>query len=200
MNESIQFFDNQFRIQSSGASLELNPFEQAALDFLHGEVLDFGAGLGNLSFAAAAKGCKVTALDASPAAVAHMKTRALAENLPVNAELADLRDYVLQADFDSVVAIGLLPYFDCATAFRILKELQAKVRPGGVAAVNVLVEGTTYLDMFASSGHCLFKTTALLSCFDGWEILFSQLSRYPAPRKTEKCFSTVIARKPKLLK
>jgi hypothetical protein len=68
-SRSVEFFDRQFRRQSEAGEYALNPFEEATLPFLHGQVLDLGCGLRNLSLAAAGNGCSVTALDASPAAI-----------------------------------------------------------------------------------------------------------------------------------
>ena len=78
----------------------------------------------------------------------------------------------------------------------MLAELQQHVRPGGIAAVNVLIEGTTYLDMFEPTEHCLFGAADLLQCFDGWDIVQNELSTFEAPSNTVKRFATVIARKP----
>lgn len=55
-NRSIAFFDEQLRRQPMGVALKLNPFEEPALPYLRGDMLDFGCGLGNLAFAAAAPG------------------------------------------------------------------------------------------------------------------------------------------------
>jgi tellurite methyltransferase len=198
-SDSVKFFDAQFRKQARDRDFRLNPFEVAALPYLRGRVLDYGCGLGNLAFAAAQRGCSVLALDASPAAIAHIQQRAAAEALPVRAELADLRHYELHEDFDAVVAIGLLMFFDCPSAFRTLSHLQAHVREGGVAVVNVLVEGTTYLDMFDATGYCLFPRTELESRFADWEILRSELSDFDAPGGRTKSFATVIARKQRSL-
>lgn len=194
-NRSIAFFDEQFR-RPGDAALKLNPFEELALPYLTGDVLDFGCGLGNLAFAAAGRGCTVTALDGSQAAIEHIRARAIAERASVSALLADLRDYPPTREYDCVVSIGLLMFFDCPTAFRVLSDLQAHVRPGGVAVINVLVEGTTYLDMFDPSGHCLFAESELQRSFAGWTIERSELSDFEAPRGTLKRFCTVIARKP----
>jgi tellurite methyltransferase len=159
-------------------------------------VLDFGCGLGNLAFAAAKRGCKVTALDASPAAVEHIRLRAAAEGAPVSASLADLRNYPISGEYDCIVSIGLLMFFDCATAFKALSQLQSHARPGGIAVVNVMVEGTTYLEMFDPSGHCLFAPLEMQNRFAGWRIEHSEFSDFEAPHRTLKRFSTVIARKP----
>jgi len=158
-------------------------------------VLDFGCGMGNLSFSAARQGCKVTALDASQAAIEHIRSGAAATGLPVSAALADLRDYPLAAHYDAIVSIGLLMFFDCATATEILADLKSHVRPGGIAAVNVLAEGTTYMDMFDPADHCLFAPTALRDEFEGWTVERMEFSEFSAPDDTVKRFCTVIARK-----
>jgi tellurite methyltransferase len=195
---SIRFFETQFQRQVREAELALNPFEQQALPYLHGTVLDYGCGLGNLALAAARRGCSVVALDASRAAIEHLRQVAQAEALPITAAEADLRRYELRDEYDAVSCIGLLMFFDCPTAFAQLQQLQSHVRPGGVAVVNVLVEGTTYLDMFDPSGHCLFARDEMLGRFAGWEILRSEYQDYPAANDTTKSFVTVIARKPAL--
>jgi len=193
---SIDFFDAQFQLQVRDADLALNPFEQATLPWLRGRVLDYGCGLGNLSVAAARRGCSVVAIDASRTAIEHLRRLAQAEALPIDAFEADLRTYALGEVFDAIACIGLLMFFDCPSARTQLAMLQSHVRPGGIAAVNVLVEGTTYLDMFDASGHCLFARDELARRFDGWEIIHASHDDFPAPRDTLKSFATVIARKP----
>jgi tellurite methyltransferase len=192
---SVRFFDAQFQQQLHAADLALNPFEQAALPYLSGRVLDHGCGLGNLAVAAARRGCSILALDASPTAIAHLRQRAQAESLPIEAHQVDVRTYALSETFDSVVSIGLLMFFDAPTAWRQLAQLQAQLRPGGVAVINVLVQGTTYLDMFDPSGHCLFDPDALLARFAGWDMLQSVRQEFPAPGGQLKSFLTLIARK-----
>ena len=196
MTKSIEFFERQFRQPQTDASLTLNPFEVKALPYLHGEVLDLGSGMGNLAFAAAKQGCKVTALDASPAAVEHMRARAAQDALPVAPSRADLREYPIQDQYDCIVSIGLLMFFDCPTACRVLSELQQHVRPGGHAVVNVLIAGTTYLEMFEPEEHCLFAPFELKQRFSGWNIECHEFSEFEAPGQTLKRFATIIARKP----
>ena len=196
-NRAIAFFDEQFRRQAREVELELNPFEALALPYLGGEVLDLGCGMGNLAFAAASAGCKVTALDASPTAIEHVRALAAARGLPVEASLADLRGYAISREYDCIVCIGLLMFFDCPAAYRALADLQAHVRPGGIAVVNVLVEGTTYLDMFDPSSHCLFTPEEIRRRFRGWEIVQARPADFPAPGQTVKRFFTLIARRPR---
>lgn len=195
-DHSIAFFDRQFRQQVEAQDFQLNPFELATLPHLHGHVLDFGCGLGNLALAAAGRGCSVLALDASPAAISHLRQRAATDALPVEAIVADLRDYRIEEKFDCVVSIGLLAFFDCAAASRQLSMLQEQVRPGGIAAINTLIAGTTWLDIFGSGSRCLMPRDELPGRFAGWEIIQSEFRDFEAPGKTVKSFVTLIARKP----
>ena len=194
---SVAFFDKQFQQQVRDQDFKLNPFELAALPHLQGRVLDFGCGMGNLAIAAAQRGCSVVALDASRSAIGHLRQRAAAEALPVEAIEADLRDHEIQEDFDCVVSIGLLMFFDCASALRVLSMLQARVRPGGIAVINVLVEGTTYLDMFQPDHYCLLPRTELERRFAGWNIIHSEFRDFDAPGQRIKSFVTLIAQKPR---
>ncbi len=191
---SVAFFDRQFREQLAQGDFRLNPFEQSVLPRLAGHVLDYGCGLGNLALAAAQRGCRVTALDASATAIASLRTRS--EGLPLEAVEADLGDYALGGEFDAVVSIGLLMFFDCATARRVLLRLQEVVCPGGIAAINTLVAGTTWLDALQNDAYCLFGGDELQDSFAGWELLLAEQHTFPAPGETTKSFATVIARKP----
>ena len=192
--QSVQFFDRQFRRQAGEGDYALNPFERAILPHLFGEVLDLGCGLGNLSLAAAQAGCKVTALDASAAAVADLARRAT--GLPLTAARADLRGYQAERQYDCVVAIGLLMFFACPDARALLRGIRDAVRPNGIAAVNVLIEGTTYLEMFDPAAYCLFGRDELPAAFGAWQTVLSRHEDFPAPSGTLKRFHTLVARAP----
>lgn len=195
MARAVEFFDQQFRRQVDAADYALNPFERAVLPHLFGEVLDLGCGLGNLALDAALAGCTLTALDASPTAIADLSRRALDRGLAVDAQVADLRTYVPMRQYDCVVAIGLLMFFRCHDARALLERLREAVRPGGVAAVNVLVEGTTYMAMFDPAGFCLFGRDELSSAFAGWQTLASRHEDFPAPGDSLKRFHTLVVRR-----
>lgn len=196
-NASVRFFDEQFKRQAAAGDLQLNPFEAAALPHVRGKVLDYGCGLGNLSVTVARQGCAVVALDGSHAAIEHLRLVAKRDGLQLHADEADLRTHEVTDDFDTIVCIGLLMFFDCPTAFHQLSGLQAHVRPGGTLVVNVLTEGTTYMDMFSPEGHCLFKAGYLRERLAGWELMSYVQQEFDAPRNTVKVFETAIARKPR---
>lgn len=195
-SRSIAFFETQFRQQVAGRDFALNPFESAVLPHLRGAVLDFGCGLGNLAIQAARSGHPTLALDGSNVAVEHVERVARDERLPLRAARADLRCYREEHVFDSVVSIGLLMFFDCPTAHRQVDYLKSIVRPGGIAAINVLTENTTFMDMFSPEGHCLFGKGELARLFEGWQIVLNEERTFPAPRGTTKEFSTLVARHP----
>jgi tellurite methyltransferase len=194
-NSSIAFFDAQFQRQVRGGDFALNPFEKTALPYLRGRTLDYGCGLGNLAVAAAERGCSVVALDASHTAIEHLRQVASERALPIEAYEAELHDYELREDFDTIVSIGLLMFFDCPAAFRQLSSLQSHVRRDGIAVVNVLVEGTTYLEMFDPRGHCLFARDEMRHRFSGWKMLRYEHQDFDAPNQSVKSFVTAIAQR-----
>jgi tellurite methyltransferase len=195
LNHSVSFFDVQFQKQLREQNFALNPFEQAALKYLAGDVLDLGCGLGNLSMAAARNGANVVAVDASPAAIAHIRQTALDENLALHGIRADLADYRISGQFDVIAAIGLLMFFDRARALELLEDIQQHVRPGGLAVINALIEGTTFMGMFEPGHYTLFGHDELEQHFAGWQVLEQAFQTFPAPENTEKVFVTIIARK-----
>jgi tellurite methyltransferase len=183
---SVQFFERQFARQADMGDYGLNPFEREILPYLRGEVLDLGCGLGNLALAAARSGCRVLALDASPTAVSDLARRASAEALAVEARQADLRSFAFGRQYDCVVAIGLLMFFACPPAEALLRRICDGVRPGGVAALNVLIDPDAY---------CLFGRGTLSDAFGGWQTLLSRYEDFPAPAQTLKRFHTLVARR-----
>lgn len=194
-NYSISFFDKQFQKQVSEQSFALNPFEAAALPHLTGSVLDLGCGLGNLAVEAARRGASVVAVDASPTAVAHIQQVAAEEKLALRGVQADLRNYQIDGQFDSIAAIGLLIFFDRVRALELLEEIQQHVKPGGCAVINVLIEGTTFLGLFQPGHYTLFGREELVQRFAGWQLLEHVYQTFPAPENTEKVFATIVARK-----
>lgn len=194
-DRSVTFFESQFQRQVAGGEFALNPFEIAALEFVSGKTLDLGCGLGNLSIAAARRGAAVTAIDASPTAVARINAAAQAENLALRACCADLATYGIDRDYDTIVAIGLLMFFSPPRALALLDDIQRHVAPGGHAVINTLIEGTSYMDMFEPGNFCLLARGELERLFSGWTLLQVQHQDFAAPGNTVKAFVTLVARR-----
>lgn len=193
--KSIDFFDQQFQQQVAKGEFALNPFEEIVLPHLSGGVLDLGCGLGNLAIAAAKQGCAVSALDGSRTAVDRVNEAANRLGLPLAAYQVDLFTYAIDGDYDSIVSIGLLMFFPKDRAQVLLADMVSHVKPGGVAAINVLTEGTTFMGMFESNHYYLFGENELIESFKGWEILVSRHDDFPAPEDTVKKFHTVVAKR-----
>ena len=198
-NRTVEFFEAQFKQQVSSTSssdLALNSFQQAALPFLSGRVLDLACGLGGLSVAAARKGCEVIAVDATATAVEHVAAVARAEGLNITAVRHDIATYEADGDFDAVVAIGIIMFFPRDIALGLLEKLQRAVRRGGHAMVTVLLQGTTYTDVFDGDRYYLFAPDELDRAFAGWDVCSSKRGEFPARNGTVKRISSLIARKP----
>jgi tellurite methyltransferase len=196
-NRGIEFFDTQFQRQIRDYEFVLNPFEESVLPYLSGRVLDLGCGLGNLTIEAARRGCSVLALDASAHAIERIRSVAASESLSVEATVADLVTYQISEDFDVIVSIGLLMFLKRDRARELLSEIHRHVRPGGNAIINVLIEGTTFLEMFEPGHYYLFGHDEIQDSFAGWQILESKYNNFEAPGQTVKMFTTVVARKPR---
>lgn len=194
-NQSVTFFDTQFQKQVASNDFALNPFEQAALPYVRGRVLDLGCGIGNLSIEAARRGANVIAVDASSAAIERIQKNASAEHLAIDAVLADIGNYKITGQFDTIVAIGLIMFFKREKALALLADIQEHVAGQGLAIINVLVEGTTFMGMFEPGNYYLFGQSELEDRLKGWNILRSIRDSFDAPGNTRKEFSTVIAQK-----
>ena len=66
---------------------------------------------------------------------------------------------------------------------------------GRVPTFNVLIEGTTFMDMFDPASHSLWRTSEIDAAFEGWEVLYQQDADFPARDNLLKRFRTLVARK-----
>ncbi|MGB4118303.1 MAG: methyltransferase domain-containing protein [Polaromonas sp.] len=193
MRDAVRFFDTQFRCSTEAQLSVLNPFEKRSVPYLKGRVLDYGCGMGNLSVTAARKGHEVLAVDASPFAIAHLQQRVQSESLPIQCMLADAQDSVFSGCFDTVLAIGLFMFMDCKQAHQQVEKMKALTCQSGVMVCNVLIEGTSYLDMFGAGQYCLFAPDEVRQWFQDWRTEDFQIEEFAAPGGTVKRFATVIA-------
>ncbi len=193
---AVEFFGAQFERQIASHDYRLNPFEERALPHLRGHVLDLGCGLGNLAFAAAARGARVTAYDACENAVDDLAERAIASGLDLWVKTVDLKGWRPEETWDAVNCIGLLMFFAREDALAGLEAVRDAVRPGGIAVVNAMIEGSTFLAMFDPDEHYLFRPGELAAPFAGWEALHDSIEDFPAPGETVKRFRTLILRSP----
>jgi cyclopropane-fatty-acyl-phospholipid synthase len=116
--------------------------QQRVLDLLDAEpgqsVLEIGCGWGGMMEQLARHGCDVTGLTLSPAQCAYTRQRLAARGLDGRAEarLQDYRDST--GSFDRVVSIEMLEAVGEAFWSRYFATLRARLRPGGVAVLQVI--------------------------------------------------------------
>jgi tellurite methyltransferase len=111
---------------------------------------------------------------------------------------ADFESWRIDGDYDCIAAIGLLMFFQRERAMDLLNDITAHVLAGGRAIVNLLVEGTTFLDLFEPGNYTLFGRDEIEGHFvqAGWRVVGVQHAEFPAPQDTLKVFSTVVAERP----
>jgi tellurite methyltransferase len=166
---SVRYFDAEFQRQIATQDFALNPIEEIALPFVRGEVLDLGCGLGNLTLEAAKRGCLVTAVDGSRTAVRRVRGEAKRLGLRVRVVAADLDRFEIDGQYDSVICLGVLMFLAPSQALGLLREVHDAVKPDGVAAIKVYVEGTTFTGSLDPERHYLFPKGAIERAFAGWE-------------------------------
>jgi SAM-dependent methyltransferase len=104
-------------------------------------VMDAACGTGRHSLALAARGFKVTGVDAAGPYVAQAQKRARRAKLPVRFETGELRDLArFSGDFDLVLNLftSFGYYEQAADNLRALKQLAGCLKPGGTLVMELL--------------------------------------------------------------
>jgi ubiquinone/menaquinone biosynthesis C-methylase UbiE len=97
-------------------------------------VLDVGAGSGGAALEMAARGMRVTAIDASSRMIERIRARAGARGLSVDSRVMDGQALTFaDASFDSAISVlGVILFRDAILG---LKEMRRVVRPGGKVSI-----------------------------------------------------------------
>ncbi|MGV1050400.1 MAG: class I SAM-dependent methyltransferase [Solirubrobacterales bacterium] len=105
-----------------------------------GSVLDLGCGTGRVALHLARRGHSVVGLDVAPELVATLRARG--EGLPLEAVVADARDFELEREFAIVLAPMQTLQLLAGAADRraCLDRVAAQLRPGGRFAASILEE------------------------------------------------------------
>jgi len=124
-------------------------------------VLDLGSGFGRASIPLAKKGISVTAVDASPSALARLQKHAkeakadrLIDTIPSHADSLPFEE----ATFDFVICLELLSY--CQQPEQVAKEIRRVIKPGGATLISV---ESAYGALIADGSLTLADTVAILS-------------------------------------
>jgi tellurite methyltransferase len=76
--------------------------------------------------AAARRGASVTAVDASPTAVEHLRSEARASSLPIEVIEADAASWDVAGRFGGTACIGLLMFLDRSRAMKVFATMIAE--------------------------------------------------------------------------
>lgn len=102
------------------------------------EVLDLACGHGRIANALAARGCRVTGLDATPLFLDRARHDAAARGVAVTYVKGDMRDLPWTDRFDRVINwFSSFGYFDDAGNRRVLAEVARVLKPGGRFALEM---------------------------------------------------------------
>lgn len=133
-------------------------------------VLDLGCGDGRNALPLARAGHRVTGVDVSRAALEALRRRAHAEGLELDTVSADLCAFSPSADYDLVIAHGVLHLLPRPERDRLIRRVKRHTRPGGW---NVLAVFTTTIrpppDLEALC-RGLFAERELLLEYRDWEV------------------------------
>lgn len=120
---------------------------------------------------------------------------ASAENLAIDAALADVGNYEIISQFDTIIVIGLLMFFKREKALALIADIQEHVADHGLAIINVLTQGAKFMGMFEPGNYYLFWHSELEDRFKEWNVLRSIRDNFDAPGNTQKESSTLVAQK-----
>lgn len=151
MKEShIRKFNTVYQSSDCYYGLELRPeftawFEDKNLEGM--EALDLGCGEGRYSIYLAKKGCRVTAIDRTPAGIQKLQALAMARRLNIEASVKDIADFVFEENqFDVIVAATVLDHLTEDLRRHAIGGMRAALKPGGIIYVNVFtVDDPGYL-------------------------------------------------------
>jgi SAM-dependent methyltransferase len=127
-----------------GAYGEDLPLWEGLAGSADGPVIDLGAGTGRVALFLARRGHRVVAVDVAEELIAELERRAAAEDLPISAIRADVRD--LELPTPAALAIAPMQIYqllgEAKDRIAALQAIGGALGPGGLAALAI-VEGET---------------------------------------------------------
>jgi 2-polyprenyl-3-methyl-5-hydroxy-6-metoxy-1,4-benzoquinol methylase len=135
-------------------------------------VLDVATGEGRNAVWLARAGCDVTGMDISPLAIEKARRLAADDGVNVRFEVADLREWVWQADaFDAVVSV-FIQFAAPGERARMFDGFWTTLRPGGV----LVLQGYTPRQLEYKTGgppqaEHMYTEGLLRAAFARWEIV-----------------------------
>ena len=129
------FADNYDRESFTSGTLGEVDFIEREISFnKKGRILDIGCGTGRHSLELARRGYSVTGIDLSPDMIGKAKALAQKENLTIDLQVMDARDFNFEGAFDLAIMLceGAFPLMETDEMnFSILQNVFNSLKPGG---------------------------------------------------------------------
>ncbi len=129
-----------------------------------GAVLDLGVGPGRNALFLASSGFDVTGIDIDSNAIGLFRQKATDADIAVKAELADIREYLIAAEYDVIISTSVLHFV--ADPERVIQNMKTHTKEGGLNVISVFTKENPD-KRFAH----LFEQNELRQYYDDWEIL-----------------------------
>ena len=180
-------WDERFRSGEHG-SREPDPvLRQAVETVAPGRALDLACGAGRHALFLAERGWRVTAVDASRAAIDILNARAAEARLEIEARVADLERGELIISPNDWDLIGDFFYLQRD----LFAQIRLGIRPGGIFAAAIPM--TDFRPGIRPMNPAFLARPGELSgIFSGWEILHAQ----EGPRGESRAVSEIVVRRP----
>lgn len=136
-----------------------------------GKAVDLGCGAGRDSIFLAKNGFDVTALDISVTGITKLIEIANENNLKINAEIKDIREFNFVGEYDLIISMGCLHLIPKRDQIVLFDKIKKHTRKNGFNIINVFTnEVPTPSDMepfFVG----LFNKGELFEIYNNWEII-----------------------------
>ena len=171
MSDLSSHFNALYRNQSPFGKKPLEIIEHILEYKKNGVVLDLGAGDGRNSIFLAKNGFQVTSIDISNTAIEKLNDYSKEERLPLVTSVQDIAKFPFSSNYDVIIAVFVLHYFDVQTARTIIKNMQHHTKQNGLnIVVTFTAEGDFYRQNPATKNFYPEKGV-LKTYYDDWTIL-----------------------------
>ncbi len=136
-----------------------------------GRAVEFGCGAGRDSIYLAANGFDVTALDISATGIAKLKEIAAENNLKINVDVKDMREFNYEGEYDLFVAVGCLHLITRNDQMVLFEKIKKHTRKNGFNIINVFTNEVPTPPDMEPFFLGLFNKGELFEIYNDWEII-----------------------------
>lgn len=173
---SKPFWESAYQIPAGSAFGKPSAEIMAFADTLppNSSVLDLGCGEGRNALFLAEQGFEVTAVDISEHGVNKLRSLAAQRGLKLRAEVADMRSYPLDCEFDLIISHGCLHLIERAAWQSVLQRIKDHTAAGGYNAVAVFTDQIAPPPDLEAFCVGLFRAGELFTYYENWDIQVRQ--------------------------